>query len=471
MRIAFIHFHLKTGGVTTVIREQVNALKGLGWEVLVLSGRVPEDNFPGHVCEIPGLAYEEELSQPAGARSVADNIIEAMHAQWSCVADIVHVHNPTLAKNRRLQAVLKKLQNAGLQLLCQIHDFAEDGRPNAFFAEPYAADCHYAVINGRDRSLLLQSGLTSRGVHLLPNPVPAMSSRSGSQLPRPGHVLYPVRAIRRKNIGEAILLSLYFGDLVPLAITLPPNSPMDVQSYRGWRNFVDHHQLRVDFEVGLKTEFINLVRSCRYVLTTSITEGFGFSFLETWSAGKALWGRLLPAICQDFINQGMRLDHLYPQLNVPLKWMDENSLARRWQAALSHAADCYGHPMEGEALESAWRIVSRNDCVDFGLLDEVAQKDIIEIVLSDKESFKQLLRMNPFLNHAGPPADCRDLIRHNQIVVARHYNPKAYAQRLRAIYASVMAHPVHQTIDKRQLIKAFLTPREFSLLKWGEYLG
>ena len=471
MKIAFIHFHLKTGGVTTVIREQVKAVAALGWEVLVMSGGAPGDDFPTHVCEIPGLVYDQDLPKPAAAKAVAGDIIEAMHDRWSRAADIVHVHNPTLAKNHTLQEILKQLQFAGMQLLCQIHDFAEDGRPAAFFREPYAADCHYAVINGRDKRLLLNSGLCSLGVHLLPNPVPAMPGSSVLKHSRGNHVLYPVRAIRRKNIGEAILLTLFFNDLEPLAITLPPNSPIDLQSYHDWRDFVIRHHLQVDFEAGLRNDFSDLVHGCHYVLTTSITEGFGFSFLEPWTAGKALWGRRLPEICQDFIDRGIRLEHLYDRLMVPLSWVDATALARRWQNAMSQAAAQYGLPMDAGGLASAWRAVSQDGSIDFGLLDEAAQRQIIEIALTDNSALAQLRRLNPFLEHAGPPPDCRQLITHNRTAVVRHYHPDAYAQRLQALYLHVLSHPVHQSIDKSQLVKAFLTPHGFSLLKWGDYLG
>jgi len=295
--------------------------------------------------------------------------------------------------------------------------------------------------------------------------VPALPPCSRPQPPRSGQVLYPVRAIRRKNIGEAILLTLYFDPPALLAITLPPNSPKDLDSYHNWRNFVNRHHLRVDFEAGVQSDFSELMHGCRYVLTTSMTEGFGFGYLEAWTAGKALWGRLLPDICQDFIDQGMQLEHLYERMPVPLNWIDAKAFARRWQTALDRAAVQYGCPLDQRALESSWRVVSDDDCIDFGLLDEEAQQRVIEIVLSDRKAFEQLRRINQFLKPAGPPADCRELIQHNRTIVARHYNPQGYGQRLQEVYARVLATPVRQTVDKSIFIRSFLTPQAFTLLK------
>jgi hypothetical protein len=45
----------------------------------------------------------------------------------------------------------------------------------------------------------------------------------------------------------------------------------------------------------------------RTVLTTSLKEGFGFSFLEPWTAGIPVAGRRLEAVCLDFEDEGVAL--------------------------------------------------------------------------------------------------------------------------------------------------------------------
>ena len=41
MRVLIVHYHLKPGGVSSVIRRQASALKGLGYEARVLVGEAP----------------------------------------------------------------------------------------------------------------------------------------------------------------------------------------------------------------------------------------------------------------------------------------------------------------------------------------------------------------------------------------------------------------------------------------------
>ena len=302
MKLAIIHYHLKPGGVTSVIRQQLKALSG-ECDVLLLTGELPDTPVYGNTKLIPGLGYTGGSPAAYNPEETADMVVKTIFETFNGKCDIIHVHNPLLAKNIHFLRMLKTLQKKGCRLFLQIHDFAEDGRPSAYYRdESYIANCHYGVINSRDYSVLNQSGLTPEGLHLLPNTVTPIhvSSAKRQQLNR---ILYPVRAIRRKNIGEAILLSLFFENHT-LSITLPPNSPSDMIIYNGWKRFVSKNNLHVEFEAGLKNDFNVLVSSSDFFLTTSIMEGFGFSFLEPWTASKMLWGRAIPEICNDFINNG-----------------------------------------------------------------------------------------------------------------------------------------------------------------------
>jgi glycosyltransferase involved in cell wall biosynthesis len=467
MKIAFIHYHLRKGGVTTVIRQQVEAIRAAGWQAVVLSGDTRAAAFPAEVISLPELGYDNPVNENCDPDAIAAKIILALNRHWPRGVDIVHVHNPTLAKNRHLQAVLKALQSSEITLLCQIHDFAEDGRANAFYQEEYVQNCHYAVINPRDYQLLIKAGLSRQGCHLLPNTITSLH-RNRDDATIGDYVLYPVRAIRRKNIGEAILLSLFFDPGVHLAITLPPNSSEDIRSYHQWRSFAQRHALAVKFEVGVGADFAALMAHCKYVLTTSITEGFGFAFLEPWTARKALWGRLLLNTCQEFIAQGVDLRHLYTRLWVPLQWIDANSFENKWKNAMKRAADQLTAPLPAHGVDRAWRLVSDSGNIDFGLLDENNQQRIIRKILKETRVADQLRQLNPFLAQPAPPSSFTDRIDHNFNIVTQLYHPKRYEQQLKKLYAAVAASPVRHGIDKSVLASAFLEPREFSLLKWGD---
>ncbi len=219
----------------------------MGWDPLLLSGEPSTSSWGCDVEVVQGLAYDRFLEPEVTPERIKHAVMDAFRRKWSGYPDVMHVHNPTLAKNRYLQAVLKDLQKEGMSILCQIHDFAEDGRPHAYYQTPYLENCHYAAINPRDRNLLLKAGLCKEGCHLLPNAVTIASTRPSDASRRSG-VIYPVRAIRRKNIGEAILLSLFINMKGPVLITLPPNSPLDVMAYQFWKRFVGSYGLPVEFD-------------------------------------------------------------------------------------------------------------------------------------------------------------------------------------------------------------------------------
>ena len=468
MKIAFIHYHLKTGGVTTVLRQQVESILDT-CELLVLSGEPPETPFPCDIVHIPGLGYDNSGRNLTKSKEVADAILKAIHSKWKDGCDLVHVHNPLLKKNANFLKILNELKEKGIKLFLQIHDFAEDGRPLSYFAdEEYIENCHYGVINSRDYNILLRTGLKEEGLHKIFNTItPFHFDFEDATLKN--YILYPIRAIRRKNIGEAILLSLFFKKNAPLVITLPPNSPADMNSYEDWKTFVTENKLNVVFEAGLTHEFSDLVLSSDFLITTSITEGFGFSFLEPWIAKKNLWGRKLPDICQDFEQNSIRLDHLYSRLDVPLDWIDHDMLFYTWKSGIKRASEMFGVAIGDISIKTAYEKATANDVIDFGLLNEPFQKQIISTVLSSNAGRNKLIRLNSFLSNPGSVSNKDELIQHNMEAVFFIYNKAKYREKLIDIYKKVVRDNVSQKIDKKLLVSEFLALDNFSLLKWCDY--
>jgi len=467
MKIVFIHYHLKTGGVTTCLRQQVEALKN-DCDVCVITGELSQTGFPAKMIHIPELAYSADypgIFQPEDAAAAVSQAIES-HFNGPC--DIVHVHNPILAKNKKFLKILAALQRSGVSLFLQIHDFAEDGRPRSFFAEDYPADCHYGVVNSRDYRILLKSGLKKQGLHQIPNAV-TIPDNPPATTQDDSYAVYPIRAIRRKNIGEAILLSLFFRDNETLVITLPPNSAADVESYQDWKVFVSRHHLRVEFDRGLQQPYEAIVGSARYLLSTSITEGFGFSFLEPWLFGKWVWGRKISDICADFEANGVRLDYMYSALNVPVDWFEWEAFYKKWKRTIHNTAKQFDIVIDNERIQNAFSSMTAEGTVDFGLLDEESQKQVVGHLLTRKDHAAQLLALNPSLATVGIPADQKNLIEANRNAVTRHYSMEKYRQKLLAIYAQLHQAPVRQHIDKKILLAQFLDLTKFSLLKWGDY--
>jgi len=464
MKITFIHYHLKTGGVTTVLRQQIDAI-GQSCEVLVLTGERPDPDFPARVVHIPGLRYTDGVREAIEPEKVAETICQAILSRWNNGCDLIHVHNPTIAKNVNFLKVLNALKKRGQKLFLQIHDFAEDGRPTAYFKEEYITDCHYGAINSRDYNILLKAGLKKEGLHKIPNTINSLSVISNIEQ-KQNRILYPVRAIRRKNVGEAILLSLFFKKGETLSITQPPNSPADIREYERWKTFVKKNRLSVKFDEGLVHDFHALVRSSRFIVTTSITEGFGFSFLEPWTAGKLLWGRKLPDICHDFEQKGIRLDHLYTRLKIPVDMIGSGRLFEAWKKCVKKTCDLFHVSIEEDELKNGFYKTIQDETIDFGLLGETFQRTVIKQVLTNRPWFKKLIELNPFLAFPGDVSGKHALIAHNRKIIENTYTTTRYRNTLLDIYEKVVKIPVRHRIDKRLLLGMFLDLERFSLLKW-----
>lgn len=467
MKIAFLHYHLKTGGVSTVLQQQIKAIYP-DCDVMLLIGEMPESTGNIETRSIPGIGYDipgDTLHNPV---KTADAVVNAIFDYWPGGCDILHVHNPTLAKNRNYLKILKMLQSLGITLFLQIHDFAEDGRPGAYFHnEEYPADCHYGVINSRDYNILLKCGLRPEGLHKIFNCItPLPRSRRDSTA---DHILYPVRAIRRKNIGEALLLSLFLPSGESLKITLPPNSPMDWESYNDWKHFAETHQLSVEFEAGRHKNFSDLVCHARFLVTTSITEGFGFTFLEPWTADKILWGRRLPEICHDFEKAGIRLDHMYSGIFIPMKWITREAFSTRCESVFRAVCSKFNFHPHHDDIRPALAAIMSGDRIDFGLLDEKFQSRVICRVIKDKSARRELVSINPFLTAPGYVNNPDELIRTNKTAVLNTYNMSGYADNLLSVYRKIIEKPVSHRINKQLLLHCFLQPDQFSLLKWSDY--
>ena len=467
MKIAFLHYHLKTGGVTTVIRQQVRAIK-THCQVLVLSGEPSENQIDGPIACVPGLAYDALLPPDTSPETTAEDILNAMKKAFGTVCDVLHVHNPLLSKNKHLLKILNLLQEKGICLLLQIHDFAEDGRPHVYYTnQEYPENCHYAVINARDYHILIKAGLQTYGLHMLENAVSPLPVPP-TDTPQSDFILYPVRAIRRKNIGEAVFLSQFFQNNAALMITQPPNSLEDIQSLKKWKEFLGLHRINILFDTGVGADFSALVAGARFLLTTSISEGFGFSFLEPWTAGKFLHGRLLPSICEDFTNHEVDLSHLYPALWVPTNWLDMEEFRSKWMGSMKLAMTHFCVSNDFIDYDELFHRLICNDKIDFGMLDETFQMKVLNRVISESDPKDLILRINPLLQNLNKAVD-KDLIRTNKKAVTDYYHPDNYASKLLDIYTNVFNTPVSHKINKSTLLKQYLSPENLSLLKWGRY--
>jgi len=468
MRVAFVHHHFRPGGVTRVISEQASALRGYAAALLV-TGEPPMEPVSFPYVVVPSLAYDRDRHDGKGAAEIAGEVLKSVRSVWKDGADLLHFHNPTLGKNVNLISVIKALIDRKQNLLLQIHDFAEDGRPGGYTGEEYPSDCHYAVINRRDHRLLLDAGLTAQGLHYLPNSVRPLGGAESDREER-DLVLYPVRAIRRKNIGEAVLLSLFLEKGKKIGITLEPTGPIDVKSYRGWMFFVRERCLPVLFRLGIEHDFASLLSKTACMITTSIKEGFGLAFLEPWTGGKMLHGRLLGDICEDFIDRGVELGHLYSRIKIPLSHIDEKLFRMKWMDCYRERLKQYGLAENQERIEEHFQDLLKGGFVDFGILSEDLQMQVLIGIVGDNSLRKKVLDVNPLLSHIKLFKESPGLISRNRQIVESEYSTERTRSLLRKAYEGVLGCTVFQSVDKAVLLSAFNRPdKNFLLLCESAY--
>jgi len=466
MKIAFLHYHFQPGGVTTVIKQQIHAVKDV-CEILVITGEKPKEDLGVTTITLPEIAYDLPGTDSQPPAISAQKIIRTISDFWSDGCDLLHVHNPLLAKNRHFLKILSALSENNIRLFLQIHDFAEDGRLRVYYKdEPYPSDCHYGVINSRDYDILFKSGLNKDGLHLLLNMVTPFNINPAKQV-SDNFILYPVRAIRRKNIGEAILLSLFFPKNEFLAITLPPNSAHDWYCYNQWKQFANNMNLNIKFEASVSRSFKDLVKSARSIITTSISEGFGFSFLEPWTAGQMLSGRRLANICKDFTRKQMTLDHLYDKILIPMTQIDYKLFFQQWKACILENTAQLRISISDSAIDRAYEKMTSGKNIDFGILDEHFQRQVITGILTDKKIKNRIMELNWFLSDFARTQDNSQIINHNRAIVEKIFSHKTYQNKLLKTYQKIIHQTVTHQIDKQILAEEFLNLDNFSLLKWS----
>lgn len=477
MRVAIVHYHLAKGGVTRVIQSALRALRGSDCEALVLSSARPEESLEP-VAIVPELAYAERASVESADR-LEQGLLKAARMAFGREPDLWHFHNHGLGKNANLPEVVRRFAMQGKRLVLQIHDFAEDGRPGNFLVRnapyrdgtftdagtalyPVAPQIVYAVLNRRDQTLLHEAGIPREQVRWLPNAVSLPEEDAPATGPdRPGRlVLYPTRGIRRKNLGELLLMAALCPDF-RYATTLAPRNPQWAGIHRHWEALIKTLDLPVELALCDRSSaaFEPLVRSAHVLVTTSIAEGFGLAFLEPSLLGKALVGRDLPEITADFRDNGVALPGLYTEWPVPLSLLNGPALRDRTCRAMRALNQAYGRTQQPAEALAAWHQFTRHGEIDFGCLDEAAQTEVIEAVHRGQPHRIGL----PF----GLEKPAATPIRENRARINALYGLSPYRDALRALYEGILrAAPASPTgADPERILDGFLQPNRFRLLR------
>lgn len=436
MTILLVHYHLRAGGVTRVIQTQARVLSEMGHRVVIASsGPVEGWKFPTLV--IPELDYRKAGDVPTGQL-------------FETKADLWIIHNPTLGLNFGYPDLVKSAADQGIPLILQIHDFVEDGRPSNYqlvkdqrHLYPVGPHIHYATINRRDLGILVKAGIPPDRCHYLPNSIdPPMLEKTASDQT---FIFYPVRGIRRKNLGEICLLAAHAPPGVSFAIALRSSGEEPAYIHDEWVGFARREGLPVAFDVTSQApgSFRKWLERCSHLVTTSISEGFGLTFLDPAFLEKPLIGRDLPEVTRDFSPLGT----LYQSLPVPIRDLPE--LENVYRSELRSAMAAYGHDLSRNELDLAWGQFSSKGEVDFGNLPECLQRLVIA-------------KMNfPWLTEWLATALEKPAVK----IDTFPWSLQSYAIRLeKLIVAPGRSGPV-EWLDPKRILDQFLDPSRFHFLR------
>jgi hypothetical protein len=386
-------------------------------------------------------------------------------------ASLFWAHNPTLGKNALMTAgLMTAAQQAAvigipLRFLYHIHDFAEcgrlwnlknlrrcwgDGGLDDFY--PVCRNVSYGVLNKADSRRLSQGGIPRESIFILPNAVPFVRTEKkkgkrsiGKYLQgyaqvkgyefhhgRPWWTL-PIRLIRRKNVLEALLLAAIAEDSPQLLITLDANSEPE----RPYAEAVKHlfrkerHAAVVGFGhelVGSGSSFDDLLLASDVVVSTSLLEGFGFTFLEGANQGRPLVGRNLRDVTSDFVDTGFPVTDLYEEFLVPVDGQSRKKMVSKGQRfaqeqgrllRLKHSTI--------ERFSEEVKAIFSNSAVDFGFL-ELGQQIHLARLLQGESLPGELKSLNSkAVEPAKFPPDFPER-------VEEHFGLESHAARLTATF-------------------------------------
>lgn len=487
--LKIFHYHFLTGGVGTVVQQALKAFHAHLPEIRsieLVAGRIPKgirraigrynDKWtvvPEIDYRDPGKGDKKETAEEAG------KLAQQLLASFGSDDSLWWVHNYHLGKNAVFTQALLQIIHSGepQRIILQIHDFPECGRfqnlrclLNTLSLDPYPVSpwVRYAVLNQRDRNILIQGGVPAQGVFLLENPVfqdrvPEQQNSVRNTLkrlfgksfprydPQAPLLLYPIRTIRRKNAMEAVLLCLLLEAPANILITLPGVSAAE----KPYSDIVE--KIFADglcpglwgIGTALKRQnlsFEDLVAGSDLVLSTSVQEGFGYLFINS-----LLWSLPLAARDLDILEglKGLFAEYpacFYDRILVP--FAEGPSLRNAYRRKILSLSDLLPEEEEQRLLNSAETLV-QDDLVDFSYLP-VAEQDrfLRELAGSEKagicrhENRSTLSEIGALLSsstaHGGRETGWGNELRFE---VQRRFGAAAYAERFRKLTASFGTGP------------------------------
>jgi glycosyltransferase involved in cell wall biosynthesis len=414
MDLVIFHYHLSPGGVSSVVRLAIQAVlkhsRGVS-RIRLVTGRAPDppleaDERRVEVHLVPQIDYSD-APPPSATRAWmerAQRLAADLLDRFASDSAVWWVHNYHLGKNTLFtQAILSiAASRDSPRMILQPHDFPEAGRFDllraldrllTFPLYPTGPKIRYALINRRDMETLKAAGVPPQIIFHLQNPLPPRKAAPGEAedrvklkallfAPRDAALpvlLYPVRAIRRKNVLEAGLLTSLASEPVRLLVTLPGVS----RAERAYNSLVEgcfrSGSIAGELGLGVRKPEIGLDRLARVsdlLVSSSIQEGFGYLFAQALQWGLPLLARRLDvqADISDLF-EGFPA-FFYPELWCPLDPRERRRLGTRYRRKLRTIAGLIPR-ISLQGIEADLTHAFDGECVDFSLLDRELQARIV----------------------------------------------------------------------------------------------
>lgn len=431
------HYHFRPGGVRSVIEAGLPALAAAGGfdTALMAAGEAADDAWREwmesrlYPCRVrwlvePAFGYWSE--QDGAVEEAVTRIRGQLPALTS---GVLWAHNLSVGRNWLMAREVSALPESAAVWLHH-HDWWWDGRWERWpeleglgmGSLECAAACslpagpqfrHFSVNAAEARRLTEWSGLP---VHFLPNPfVPQdagpremdaareflRSAAAGSPV-----WLYPCRALRRKNIAEALLVLRW---VLPEAMLVTTGGASSGAERAAWESLclaAQQHAWPLVPEVCRRGDAppVNaLLAAADGVIATSLKEGFGLVWQEAAAAARPLLARVPAGLEETLAACGISWRAAWDALWIDPEWFDADAESGRRLRKLEPLAALLPEP---------FRWLTRKDPllssgpVDFGSLTLAGQLEVLS--QPSGSTRRRGMEWNAGLLHPAVPVRPRD---------------------------------------------------------------
>ena len=438
MDLLIFHYHFLPGGVTDVVTSSAVAFLNYSMyisTIKIICGRkdnldkilrkikeaIPDEKKERISIDVlPSIDYFDNIDGGTNSEIIRKELIN----RYSSGDSLWWIHNYQLGKNPYFtKALIDISKNTDQKIIYHIHDFPECSRYKLLDSlnhivkgdlYPQKDNIRYVVINKRDQNYLLNAGMQKEIVYLLENPInivqfntinhntvlKKLSERAEKNFPQwqknEKYMIYPVRAIRRKNVAEAALLSSLSGKNIIL--TLPGVSKREINYSNKCREIFTGSLAPGMFGIGLEIEdlgisFDQLVSASSLIISSSVQEGFGYLFLNSMNWGKPLIARDLD-ILSDFKDSFREYpSHFYNKLHIILEEKDKIELQDLYSQKLERIKKYLGKKTSKQLKKSFFNIINA-DSIDYSFLTLEIQIKILRKIKNDNKYRDKCMHMN-----------------------------------------------------------------------------